>query len=34
MKNETPVISFVSPVYKAEKMLGKLVGEIQKSNFN
>ncbi len=30
MKNETPVISFVSPVYKAEKMLGKLVGEIQK----
>ena len=30
MKNEIPVISFVSPVYMAEKMLDKLVDEIQK----
>ncbi len=30
MKNEIPVISFVSPVYRAEKMLDKLVSEIQK----
>ena len=29
MKNEIPAISFVSPVYKAEKMLDKLVGEIR-----
>jgi len=29
MKEENPVISFVSPVYKAEKILKKLVGEIQ-----
>jgi len=30
MKNEIPVISFVSPVYMAEKMLDKLVDKIQK----
>lgn len=30
MKEMNPVISFVSPVYKAEKMLVKLVSEIQK----
>ena len=30
MKNTTPIISFVSPVYRAEKILDKLVEEIQK----
>ena len=30
MEIHKPTISFVSPVYKAEKMLVKLVGEIQK----
>lgn len=30
MKELNPIISFVSPVYKAEKMLEKLVHEIQK----
>ena len=29
MKNNTPKISFVSPVYRAEKILEKLVSEIQ-----
>lgn len=29
MKNEIPAISFVSPVYQGEKMLDKLVDEIQ-----
>lgn len=31
MQNLNPVISFVSPVYKAEKILDKLVDEIQKA---
>jgi glycosyltransferase involved in cell wall biosynthesis len=30
MQNTTPIISFVSPVYQAEKILNKLVEEIQK----
>jgi glycosyltransferase involved in cell wall biosynthesis len=30
MQNTTPTISFVSPVYRAEKILDKLVEEIQK----
>ena len=30
MQNTTPIISFVSPVYRAEKILDKLVEEIQK----
>src|SRR5436190_5881757 len=30
MQELSPVISFVSPVYKAEKILDKLVSEIQK----
>ena len=30
MKNTTPIISFVSPVYRTEKILDKLVQEIQK----
>ncbi len=30
MQNTTPIISFVSPVYRAEKILNKLVEEIQK----
>lgn len=33
MQNLNPVISFVSPVYKAEKILDKLVDEIQKTMF-
>ena len=33
MKEMNPVISFVSPVYKAEKMLDKLISEIQKVMF-
>jgi glycosyltransferase involved in cell wall biosynthesis len=31
MQDLNPIISFVSPVYKAEKMLDKLVDEIQKT---
>jgi glycosyltransferase involved in cell wall biosynthesis len=31
MQNFNPIISFVSPVYKAEKILDKLVDEIQKT---
>lgn len=31
MQNLNPIISFVSPVYKAEKILDKLVDEIQKT---
>jgi glycosyltransferase involved in cell wall biosynthesis len=33
MQNTTPTISFVSPVYRAEKILDKLVEEIQKVMF-
>ena len=31
MQDLNPIISFVSPVYKAEKILDKLVSEIQKT---